>query len=201
MAKYGARESFWAPWAEKAGDTDPKKLPAYGEKKSFGQLNKVTDNPNFSEGSLPGDDQVALYEKQFKDGTVDAESVFLPVADAAAMLGASCDTENGLSFGDDDEPPYIGYGFITHHVGKGKKYFQLVFYPKLKASPMAESYETRGDNLNFVADKISFRWESPACRKYKIIKDFATEAEAKAYLDALFAGTAAVPGLEQAQAE
>lgn len=194
MAKYGARKSFWAPLADAASDTDATKLPAYSEAKSFGQLNKVTDSPNFSEGSLPGDDQIAIYEKSFKDGTVDAESVFLPVADAAKMLGSASD-ENGLSFGDDDTPPYIGFGFLTHHVGKGKKYFQAVFYPKLKASPSAETYETRGDNLNFATDKLSFRWESPACRKYKIVKDFDTEEAAASYIQGLFAGTAAVPGL------
>lgn len=194
MAKYGARESFWASWKEGASDTDATKLPQYGEKKTFGQLNKVTDSPNFNEGSLPGDDQIALYEKNFKDGTVDAESVYLPMADAAVMLGAAAG-ENGLAHGDDDRPPYIGYGFLTHHVSKDKKYYQVVFYPKLKASPTAETYETRGDNLTFATDKISFHWESPACRKYKIIEDFPTLEAAQQFRDALFAGTATVPGL------
>lgn len=195
MAIYGARNSKWAPWAEGTQDTDTTKLPAYGTAKTFGELNKVTDSPNFNEGSLPGDDQIVLYKKHFKDGTVDAESVFLPIEDAAKMLGASVDTAMGMAHGDDDEPPYIGYGFITHHVGKTKHYYETVFYPKLKASPSAEDYDTRGDSINFKTDKLSFRWESPVCRKYKVKKDFATEAEAIAYLDALFAGTAAVPGL------
>lgn len=196
MAKYGARKSYWAPWAADAADTDAAKLPKYGEKKTFGELNKVTDSPNFNEGSLPGDDQIVLYEKKFKDGTVDAESVFLPLADAAVMLGASADAEMGLAHGDDDNPPYIGFGFLTHHLGKAGSYFQAVFYPKLKAAPTADTYETRGDNINFATDKLSFHWETPTCRKYQIKKDFATEAEAEAYIAALFAGTAAVPGLE-----
>lgn len=198
MATYGARKSKWAPWAEKAQDTDATKLPSYGTAKTFGELNKVTDSPNFNEGSLSGDDQIALYEKKFKDGTVDAESVFIPLEDAATMFGASHDAEMGLSHGDDDDPPYIGYGFLTHHVGKGKHYYQVVFYPKLKASPSSKDYETRGDNINFKTDKLSFHWESPACHKYKIEKDFAAEADAEAYLDGLFAGTAAVPGLAAA---
>lgn len=198
MAKYGARNSFWAPWAEGFEDTDSTKLPTYGDPVSFGQLNKVSDNPNFNEGSLPGDDQIALYEKKFKDGTVDAESVFLPVKDAAAMLGAACDEANGLSHGDDDNPPYGGYGFVTHHVSKKGSFWQVIFYPKLKAAPTAETYDTRGDNINFVTDKMSFHWESPTCRKYKIIKDFASEAEANAYVQGLFAGTATAPGLPTA---
>lgn len=195
MARYGARKSKWAPWADDAQDTDATMLPAYGAAKSFGELNKVSDSLNFNEGTLPGDDQIVLYEKQFKDGTVDVESVFLPLEDAAAILGASHDASMGIAHGDDDTPPYIGYGFLTHHVGKGKHYWQTVFYPKLKASPTAQDYETRGDSINFKTDKLSFRWESPACHKYLIKKDFATEEEAEAYLDNLFAGKASVPGL------
>ncbi len=195
MAKYGARKSYWAPWAADKADADEKKLPTYGEKKSFGELNKVTDSPNFNEGSLPGDDQIVLYEKRFKDGTVDVESVFIPLADAAVILGADADEGMGISHGDDDNPPYIGFGFLTHHIGKDGQYYQAVFYPKLKAAPSAETYETRGDNINFTTDKLSFHWESPACRKYQIKKDFPTEAEAEAYISALFAGTAAAPGL------
>lgn len=195
MAKYGARYSRWAPWASDFEDTDSKKLPRYGEVVNVGQLNKASENLNFNEGSLPGDDQIVLYEKLFKDGTVDVESVYLAVKDAAAMLGASCDAENGLAHGDDDKPPYGGYGAITHHVSKTKSYFQVIFYPKVKATISGETLETRGDSINFNADKLSFHLESPACRKYKIVKDFETEAAAQAYIDSLFAGTATVPGL------
>lgn len=195
MAIYGAKNSKWAPWSDATKDTDKTKLPAYGEKKSFGELNKVTDAPNYNEANLPGDNYIVLYENMFKDGKVDAESVFLPMKDAAAILGASHDDAMGLAHGVDDAPPYIGYGFHTNHIGKEARYSQVVFYPKLKAIPSGKDYETQGDNVTFKTDKMSFHWESPACGKYKIIKDFATEEEAEAYLDALFAGTAAVPGL------
>lgn len=198
MARYGARNAKWAPFAAEKPDEDAAKLPTYGEAKTFGQLNKVTDNLNFNEGSMFGDDAIVLYEKKFKDGTMDAESVYIPVADAAVMLGAKADAENGLSHSADDNPPYIAYGFTTHHVSKDKAYFQAVFYSKLKASPSSETYETRGDNINFATDKLSFHIETPLCRIYKIVKDFASEAEATAYIDNLFKGAAVVPGLTAA---
>lgn len=195
MAIYGARYSRWAPFADGFEDADSTKLPSYGDVAEIGQLNKVSESLNFNEGSLPGDDQIVLYEKAFKDGTVDMESVFIPVSTAATMLGASCDTVNGLAHGDDDKPPYGGYGFITHHLSKTKKYFQTVFYPKVKAAPTAVTFDTRGDNINFATDKMSFHLESPACRKYRIVKDFDTEAAAMAYLDGCFKGTSEIPGL------
>lgn len=195
MARYGARNSKFALFDDQTPDTDSTKLPKYLPAKTFGALNKVSDSPNFNEGSMYGDDSLSLYEKAFKDGTVDAESVFLPVEDAASILGASHDEEHGLAHGDDDAAPYIGYGFTTTHLGKNGRFYQVVFYPKLKASTVAESYDTRGDNITFATDKMSFHWESPACRKFKIIKDFTSEAEAKSYLDKLFDGSAAVPGL------
>lgn len=195
MAIYGARYSRWAPFADDFEDTDSTKLPSYGKAVEIGQLNKVSESLNFNEGSLPGDDQIVLYEKAFKDGTVEMESVFIPVSTAATMLGAQADEANGLAHGDDDKPPYGGYGFLTHHISKAKKYFQAVFYPKVKAAPTAVTFDTRGDNINFATDKMSFHLESPACRKYRIIKDFDTEAAAKDFIDACFSGTATIPGL------
>lgn len=200
MAKYGARGGYWAPFADKFEDADATKLPSYGAAKTIGQLNKVNDSINFIEGSLSGDDQIVLAEKHFKDGTVNIESVFLPVADAAAMFGAATDTESGLSHGEDDNPPYIGYGFLTHHVGKTGKHFQVVFYPKLRAFPASEDFETRGDNLTFATDKLQLIMYSPACRKFKIVKDFDTESAAANYLAGLFAGTSVAPGLQAQQA-
>ena len=202
MARYGARNAMWAPFAENTPDSSASKLPTYQEAKTFGELNKVTDSLNFVEGSMYGDDASALYEKKFKDGTMDAESVHIPIADAAVMLGAKADDANGLSLSAEDEPPYIGFGFVTQHLSKAKKYWQVVFYPKIKAAPSSETYETRGDNINFATDKLSFHIELPLCRLYKIIKDFGTEEEAVAYRDGLFAGTSVAPGLTAAaQAE
>lgn len=195
MARYGARNSKWAVFVTEKADEDPQKLPKYSEKKSFGELNKVTDTINTNEGSLAGDDCIVLYRKQFKDGTVEAESVFLPVADAAVMLGSPHDDAMGVSHTTDDNAPYIGYGFTTMHVSKTDEYFQVVFYPKLRANKGSDTYETRGDNITFATDKMSFHLESPLCRVYKIEKDFPTEAEATAYLDSLFAGAATIPGI------
>lgn len=200
MARYGARNSFWAPWAADAQDADPTKLPTYGPAKACGQLNKVTDSPNFIEGNLAGDDQIVLSEKTFRDGTVTEENVFIPMADAAVILGASHDDANGMAMGDDDKPPYIGKGFVTQHLGKTGSYWQAVFYPKLKAKLAGTDYSTRAKDINFATDKMEYAWESPACRKYKIIKDFSTEAEANAYIQDLFTGKAAVPGLAAAAA-
>lgn len=195
MARYGARNAKWAPFAAEKPDADASRLPTYGEAKTFGELNKVTDTLNFNEGSAFGDDAVALYEKKFKDGTMDAESVYIPTVDAATMLGAKHDEANGLSFSADDDAPYIGFGFVTQHLSKAKRYWQVVFYPKIKAAPSSETYETRGDSINFATDKLSFHIELPMCRLYKIIKDFDTEDAAIAYRDGLFAGTSAAPGL------
>lgn len=198
MARYGARNAKWAPFAAEKPDEDAKKLPSYGDAKTLGQLNKATDNLNFNEGSAYGDDSLVLYEKQFKDGTLDIESVYIPITDAAAMLGAKVDAENGMAHSADDAAPYCAVGFTTQHLSKGTRYHQAVFYPKVKASPNSESYETRGDNITFATDKLPFHIETPLCRVYKIVKDFATESEATTYIDGLFAGTAAVPGLDTA---
>lgn len=197
MAKFGARYSCWAPFAASAEDNNPTKLPVYDTTVlQLGELNKANESLTFAEGSLPGDDKIVLYDRLFKDGKLDVESVYIANETAGKLFGVSVDEAKGLSFGDDDKPPYGGYGCITHHIGKSESYWQAVFYPKVKALPPTEdSITTRGDNLNFATDKLPFHVELPACRKYKIIKDFSTEAEAMQYIKDLFAGKAKVPGL------
>lgn len=197
MAKFGARYSFWAPWQDSGEDADATKLPVYDPTiVQLGELNKVTEALTFAEGSLPGDDTIVLYERQFKDGKLDVESVFISNETAGKLFGTSVDESKGLAFGDEDKPPYGGYGCITHHLGKSEHYFQAIFYPKVKALPPTEdSITTRGDNLNFATDKLPLHVELPACRKYKIVKDFPTEAEAQKYIKDLFAGKAKVAGL------
>ncbi len=197
MAKFGARYSCWAPWKSGAEDNEPTKLPEYDATVlPLGELNKANEALTFAEGSLPGDDKIVLYERQFKDGKLDVESVFIANETAGKLFGASVDTDKALAFGDDDNPPYGGYGCITHHLSKSEHFWQAIFYPKVKALPPTEdSITTRGDNLNFATDKLPFHVELPACRKYKIVKDFAKEAEAIQYIKDLFAGKATVPGL------
>lgn len=197
MAKYGARNSMWAPWATVDADSDPEKLPAYGEAENIGSLNKVVDTFEFVEGDMAGDDSIALYESDFSKGTLAIDSVYMSIEKAAEIHGNAIDTEKtGLSMGSDDNPPYGGYGCTVTHIGQGKKYHQVIFYPKVKAAkPTGETYETRGKNITFAADKMNAVIENPSCRKYKIIKDFETEEEAKTYLKGLFSGTSAVPGL------
>lgn len=195
MAKYGAKGAFFAPFASEKPDEVATALPKYATAFSVGELNKVTDAINFNESSLAGDDRISLYEKSFKDGTVGVESVYVSTANAATILGCAHDEENGLSHGTSDKPPYGGFGFYTRHVKSDGSYFQAVFYPMIKAAPTAETYDTKGDTLTFVTDKLSFALKEPKCGKYKIIKDFDTEEDAIDYIAGLFAGTETAPGL------
>lgn len=195
MAIYGAKNQKWAKWADESPDADAKKLPKYDAAKTLGELNKVTDQYNFVDGSLAGDDVTVLYEKKFKDGSVKVSSVYISVKDNAEIHGSKSDAKDGMASSASDDPPYVGYGFTTMHKSRSNTYFQVVFFPKLKASPDGRTYDTRGENISFTTDDLSFHMEVPLCGVYRVIKDFATEAEAIAYLDTLFGGTAAVPGL------
>ena len=52
MAKYGARYSRWAPWADEFEDKDTQKIPKYGPVVDVGQLNKINESLNFNEEIL-----------------------------------------------------------------------------------------------------------------------------------------------------
>ena len=95
--------------------------------------------------------------------------------------------------GVDDEAPYGGYAFARRMIKGSHKYFQGVFYPKLKAVPQGEENNTKlKSGTTLTGDNIHMLWEAPVHGKYKYISgELATEAEAKAWVDAKLGGAAA----------
>lgn len=190
MSQYGALYGRWAPiTAETATD-----LPTYGESVSLGALTKVTDAPNFTEVTADGDDRVQDSLAEFTGGTVDIHfAAGTPNEAKAKIWGATIADDGELAMSVDDEPPYGGYAFVRRMIKGTKKYFQGVFYPKLKATPQGEEANTKlKSGTTLTGDNIHMLWETPMYGKYKYISgEIATEAEAKAWVDSKVGGAAA----------
>ena len=190
MSQYGALYGKWAPIAEETADA----LPTYGESVSLGALTKVTDAPNRVSVTAEGDDQVQDSLDEFTGGTVDILfAAGTPNEAKAKIWGADISEDGELVMGVDDEAPYGGYAFARRMIKGSHKYFQGVFYPKLKAVPQGEESNTRlKSGTTLTGDTIHMLWESPLFGKYKYISgELATEAEAKAWVDAKVGGAAA----------
>lgn len=186
MAKYGARYLQWAPFADANADVSAEALPKYGTPMNLGPLVKVTDAPAFSEAKLPGDDNPTQeYVVEFKECPVDVELTELANTVASAVLGAKLDeTSEDLHHNAEDNAPYGGLSFFISKLVNNAKYYQGIFYPKLKASMQGNEYTSKGDSITLTGGKLHFLASMPQNGDWKIeSKDFHTVAEAKSWVD------------------
>lgn len=185
MSQYGAAYLQWAPFAAENAET-AEALPKLGAPLNLGALNKVTDAPNVTEATADGDNRVSDSLTEFVGGTVDVDVTELDNAAAAAVFGAKqSDDGEDLVFSVNDEAPYGSLGFYVSKVKGNKKFYQGIFYPKVKAVMQGGEHATRAKaGITLTGGKIHFNWEAPLFGNY-LYKSapLNTEAEAKAWVD------------------
>lgn len=190
MASYGAKYLQWAPFAEISPDIDASAFPKYGTPMNLGPLVQVTDTITYAEAKNYGDNELQETASEFQELGLDAEITELPIDAAAAIYGATKTEAGDLEFGDSDDAPWGGLAFYTNKQAKiggvQKKFFQGVFYPKLKASRQGTTYTTKGQSITFSNGKIRFTGTVCAKGKFQVLSaNLETEAAAKAWVDAL----------------
>jgi len=185
MSTYGAAYLQWAPFAAENAET-AEALPKLGTPMNLGALNKVVDAPNVTEVTADGDNRVQDSLSEFLGGTVDVDITELDNPVAAALYGAEQAGEGeDLAFGVDDEAPYGSLAFYVNKVKGKKKFYQGIYYPKLKAVLQGSEHNTRAKaGITLTGGKLHFNWEAPLFGKY-LYKSapLNTEAEAKAWVD------------------
>lgn len=199
---YGAMYIKWAPFA--AENSEPAgKLPSYGTAVSLGPLNKITDNPSFNEAKGYGDNALQVYVNKFKETVLAVETTELPRDTMSAVSGTTIETgtHKNMRFRNTDKAPYGGLGFIVNLLLTGNRDIcRGVFYPKVKAMLQGTEYNTNGENITLSTKKLQFTGSACASGDWRIESpDFETEAEAKAWVDGMFAGTSTDIGKEEVQ--
>lgn len=185
MSQYGAAYLQWAPFA--AANPEPADaLPNYDAPINLGALTKVTDAPTYSQVTADGDNRTQDSLSEFTGGTIDIDVTELENSVAAAIFGAKQEGEGGdLIFSDSDEAPYGGLAFFVNKVKGSKKFFQGLYYPKVKAVPQGHEFNTKlKSGVVLTGGKIHFSWEIPEFGKYLYISEpMDTLQEAKAWVD------------------
>ena len=185
--RYGAKYLRWAPITEETAAA----LPTYGEAIGLGELNRLSDNPTFSEAKAYGDDMLARYVKEFREVPVDVEILDIENQKAATITGAKLEEGVGVKFSSGDNAPYGGLGFYAATLNKAnEKHYQGVFYAKLKANMVGEEYTTKGESISLSNQKLQFMGTACACGIWKILSpEFVTETEAKNWVDGILSGS------------
>lgn len=183
MATYGAKYIKFAPLKNEPEDA----IPTYENAVQIAELQKLTDNPTYSEGKQYGDDRLVEYVSEFNEADVDVEVTDLDNQMQSTIFGATLSGENTneeLAFGGSDTAPYGGLGAVICRMRGNVRTYQGILYTKVKASMQGEEFTTKGDNITLAGGKLKFKATEPKYGKWKIKSAmFPTLEAAKSWVD------------------
>lgn len=183
MATYGAKYIKFAPMKNEPEDA----IPTYENAVQIAELQKLTDNPTYSEGKQYGDDRLVEYVSEFNEADVDVEVTDLDNQMQSTIFGATLsgsDNTEELAFGGSDIAPYGGLGAVICRMRNNVRTYQGILYTKVKASMQGEEFTTKGDNITLAGGKLKFKATEPKYGKWKIKSAmFPTLEAAKSWVD------------------
>lgn len=182
----GATMPMWAPIKTDVTGS----LPTYDAALDFSEFVKVSENLNVAETQYYSNDALSENVSEFKYCELTYDNKGLTDELISAIYGADY-SDGEVTYGGDDAPPMGGFGFYRTVMDKGVKYYEGVFYPKVKASLGNSTYDTKGENVTLVGDStklIAYQCTDEK-KSWKKTQVFATAAEALAWVKEKF-GTA-----------
>jgi phi13 family phage major tail protein len=123
----------------------------YGTPTALPGVMKLNINPNPSQETLFADDGPQDTATTLGKIEVEIDKSALSIAEKAALLGHSLDSNGALIYGANDVPPWVAIGFRTL---KSNGMYRYVWLYKGKFMEPEDNNETRGDSINFQNDTI-----------------------------------------------
>ena len=175
MAYYGLSN----PWIAKL-DTEKN---TYSDGFKCGTAVGTEISPQYNEAKLYGDNALQESLKEFKYADVTLNTTDMPIDAANVMFGHKIDKEkNSIIYNNGDVANYVGYGFFASEMINGKTTYIAAVLPKVKFSESADSYNTKGDSIEFKTPSLSGNAMANSAGDWKIKQTFDTEEEAIAFI-------------------
>ena len=166
MAGFGAKYPCFAPIA-----TEPEgSLPTYGAGAYIGKLNLANLTVTLASGEAWGDDELAEQVSEFASGSLAMET--LDMEDNIASMIYDAQVQEGVVHYNSGDTPPLG----------GKKYFQAIVYPKVRAALGNDNAQTKSSTITFTNTQTTFTIFAAANGDWRLVKTFDTEAAARAYI-------------------
>lgn len=178
MASMGLK---YLAWAKMTGETDSA-VPTYDTGLVLGKLVSVQMTIANAEGELYADDMLAEYVREFSSGELAAEVDNISLENQAKVYGARY-ADGELQFSANDNAPYGGIGGYQVLQVHGNKKYRAWFFPKARAAVPDLSGATKGSSITFGSEPIKAKILAPLYGAWYYVKEFETEAAAKAYID------------------
>lgn len=179
MAYFGLRYPIIAKYNRSTG--------VYSDGFVCGKAVSIEVSPNYSEGSLYGDDEQAEYEKSFTNANVTLGTTTLPIEAAETVFGHTVDSgTNKVTKKTTDESNYVGVGVVIDEVVDGTKKYYAYVITCAQFAESAESFTTKGDSITFSSPSIAGLAIGDKTSAWQIKQPFDDAASAKAYIETMF---------------
>lgn len=146
MATIGLRDLYRASITTGSDGTE-----TYGTPTRLAKAISAEMSVEVAEAELYADDGTDVVVKEFTSGELTLNVNDLLPADLAALLGQTQDNDDVVYGAETDEAPYFAIGFRAKKTGGTYKYIWLY---KVKFAIPDESYNTKGDSIEFTTPEI-----------------------------------------------
>lgn len=167
--------------------------PTYGAGVDMGAAVKGYLSVTTATASIPGDDITQIEAEEFTGGQLDVETTMSDLEVNATLYGHAYSEEAGEESKSTDASKPGGYSFVEPILKKDKtRIFRATCLYKIVAMASSEKQEAdtrKPGELNPKMNAVSFKIMEDNARSWRRRKDFATEAEAHAFIKTVFAGT------------
>jgi phi13 family phage major tail protein len=150
----------------------------------------VSLNLTISENEAPvyGDNILAEYVKEFKEGSVALGITTLPIAAYNTVFGHEVTTEEtSINIVDksDDLANYVGLGLIKYEMVNGEKNYIAIWLYKVLFSESGETATTSGENISFQTPAINGKISALPDKRWRERRIFKSEVAAQAWVDSM----------------
>lgn len=190
MATIGVSKPYFARYNAVAGAVSYSGGGIFAKVTEFGAtINSTEDNPFYADNAVQ-ENEVA----RFSDGTLSVTTDDLTRDATVALLGAALRdvtvgeaTYKEIVYDDDITSPYLGFGIVIQKKRNGALKYRAVVFPKVRFSIPAEAAATQAGAIEWQASAIEgiITRDDSAKHQWKREATFATEAEARAYIQTL----------------
>lgn len=142
---------------------------------------------------LWADDEASETSAGFTDGTIEIGIDDLSDEKAATVLGHTIENIGGvdeLVASTEDQPPYLGIGFVRIRMKNNVKSYAARILKKVKFQEPSEETTTKGKSIEWQTPTLTGNILVPADKKWKRQATFATEADAINWIDGILHTTA-----------
>ena len=144
---------------------------------------ETSDDNNFYADNIEAESDTGTFQSGTLTMTVDG---LLAAAEKLIMGLPAVDTSTGLTaYGDDQDIPDVGVGFIYRYMSEGTTYYTPVIFPRVQFSQLSDSGATQEDAIDWQTQELTatIKRAEDAKRNWKYVgTDQTTETAAESVI-------------------